>query len=157
MSLVLVPMSGPDYDRRSAALRRRYAANLQQQRGMSGADAEAEARHQMELVLPDGLDTEWAILRSAQVDGETVGWVWATLPGSPGRPEMAWLHNIDVDPEHQSRGHGRAMILALEEELRRLGAARFGLNVFGGNTRAIALYESLGFTVMAQQMSKSLA
>ncbi|GIF99406.1 GNAT family N-acetyltransferase [Catellatospora citrea] len=156
MSLVLVPMSGPDYDRRTAALRRRYAANLQQQRGMSGADAEAEAVRQMELVLPGGRDTAWAILRSAQVDGETVGWVWATLPGAPGRPEMAWLHNIDVDPEHQSRGHGRAMILAVEEELRRLGVTRFGLNVFGGNTRAIALYESLGFTVMAQQMSKPL-
>ncbi|GAA2365670.1 hypothetical protein Cme02nite_31160 [Catellatospora methionotrophica] len=157
MSLVLVPMSAADYEHRAAALRRRYATNLRQQRGMSGADAEAEALRQMAEVLPQGLDTAWAILRSAQVDGVTVGWVWATLPGAPGRPEMAWLHNVEVDPEHQSRGHGRAMVLAVEDELRRQGATRFGLNVFGGNTRAIALYESLGFTVMAQQMAKPIA
>lgn len=157
MNLVLTAMSGPDFDRRAAALRRRYAGNLQRERGMSPADAEAEALRQMELVLPRGLDSEQAILRSGQVGGVTVGWVWAMLPGAPGRPEMAWLHNIDVDPEHQSQGHGRAMILALEDELRRQGVTRFGLNVFGGNTRAIELYESLGFTVMSQQMSKALA
>ncbi|WP_155368391.1 GNAT family N-acetyltransferase [Catellatospora vulcania] len=156
MSVTLVPMSGPDFDRRAASLRARYAGNLQRQRGMGAAEAEAEAEQQMALVLPQGLDSELALLRSAQVDGETIGWVWAMLPGAPGRPEMAWLHNIDVDPEHQSRGFGRAVMLAVEDELRRHGVTRFGLNVFGGNTRAIALYESLGFTVMSQQMAKTL-
>lgn len=156
MNLVLAPMSGPDFERRAAMLRDRYAGNLQREKGMAAADAEAEARRQMAVVLPQGLDSDLAILRSAEVDGVQVGWLWAMLAGAPTRPEMAWLHNIDVDPEHQGRGHGRAMILALEAELRRHGATRLGLNVFGGNTRAIALYESLGFTVMAQQMAKAL-
>ncbi|MEU7826681.1 GNAT family N-acetyltransferase [Catellatospora sp. NPDC049133] len=156
MNLVLVPMSGPDFERRAAMLRRRYAGNLEREKGLAPADAEAEARRQMEVVLPRGLDSDLSVLRSAQVDGVQVGWLWAMLPGAPTRPEMAWLHNIDVDPEHQGRGHGRAMILALEAELRDLGVSRLGLNVFGGNKRAIALYESLGFTVMAQQMAKPL-
>ena len=33
---------------------------------------------------------------------------------------------------------------------------RLGLNVFGTNTPAIALYDSLGYTVTSQQMSKPL-
>ncbi|MFD0591494.1 GNAT family N-acetyltransferase [Catellatospora coxensis] len=156
MNLVLMPMSGPDFERRAAMLRRRYAGNLEREKGMAAADAEAEARRQMEVVLPRGLDSELAILRSAQVDGVQVGWLWAMLPGAPTRPEMAWLHNIEVDPEHQGRGHARAMIRALEHELRGQDVTRLGLNVFGGNTRAIGLYESLGFTVMAQQMAKAL-
>lgn len=110
----------------------------------------------MNLVLPRGLDSEKAILRTAPVAGKAVGWVWVTLPGAAGRPEMAWLHNIDVDPEQQSKGYGRAMIQAVEYELRRHGVTRFGLNVFGNNTRAIHLYESLGFEVMARQMAKDI-
>jgi ribosomal protein S18 acetylase RimI-like enzyme len=157
MNLVLVPMSGPDFDRRAAALRRRYAEDLQRERGMSCSDAESEALRQMDLVLPRGLDSEKTILRSAQIDGETVGWVWVTLPGAAGRPEMAWLHNIDVDPAQQSKGYGRAIIQAVERELQRQGVTRFGLNVFGGNARAIHLYESLGFRIMAQQMAKNIA
>lgn len=156
MDLELVPMTPDDFDRRSAALRRRYADNLCARRGIPRADADAEAVRQMREVLPHGLDTEKAILRTARSGGTDIGWVWVTLPGAAGRPEMAWVHNIDVDPEHQGKGYGRAIMLAVEAELASRGVDRLGLNVFGHNTRAIRLYESLGFQVMAQQMAKTL-
>jgi ribosomal protein S18 acetylase RimI-like enzyme len=156
MTVVLAPMSRSEFDHRAAALRRRYAGNLQHERGMSQADAEVEALRQMTVILPRGFDSDLTILRSAQVGNNTVGWVWVSLPGAPGRPEMAWVHNIDVDPDYQSKGYGKAMLLAVEEELRQMSVTRLGLNVFGHNERAIRLYESLGFEVMAQQMAKEI-
>ena len=39
---------------------------------------------------------------------------------------------------------------------RDLGASSMTLNVFGGNTTAIRLYETSGYTVTAQQMRREL-
>ncbi len=47
-------------------------------------------------------------------------------------------------------------MIEAERAARDAGEAKIGLNVFGGNVQAIGLYLSLGFSVDAQQMSKSL-
>jgi ribosomal protein S18 acetylase RimI-like enzyme len=47
-------------------------------------------------------------------------------------------------------------MLAAEDECRRLGHKQLDLNVFGDNTTAIGLYDSLGYTVISQQMRKEL-
>jgi ribosomal protein S18 acetylase RimI-like enzyme len=156
MTLELVPMTPEEFDRRSADLQARYAEDLRDARGMTADAAAAEAAEATRAILPDGVRTDRALVRAARVDGRTVGWVWVMLPGVGGRPEMAWLYNIDIDPDHQGKGYGRALMLAVEAELRRLGVATWGLNVFGGNTRAVGLYESLGFRVTSQQMAKTI-
>jgi ribosomal protein S18 acetylase RimI-like enzyme len=43
------------------------------------------------------------------------------------------------------------------EAARERGAIHLGLNVFGDNAGAIALYEALGYTVTAQKMILPLA
>ena len=43
-----------------------------------------------------------------------------------------------------------------EEECRRLGHNQLDLNVFGNNSAAIGLYESLGYALLSQQMRKEL-
>ncbi len=156
MELVLEPMSPDDFDRRIADLHQRYADDLRTQRGLRPDAADTETARQIAELLPRGLHTETAILRVARVDGADVGWVWVALPGVGGHQDMAWLYNIDVDPGHQGKGYGRAIMRAVEAELRRRDVDRLGLNVFGHNTRAIRLYESLGFEVTAQQMAKTL-
>ena len=45
---------------------------------------------------------------------------------------------------------------ALHDAARGLGATTMSLNVFGHNTAAIRLYESLGYAVTAQQMKRDL-
>ena len=45
----------------------------------------------------------------------------------------------------RDRGYGRDLMLAAEHEAARLGADSIGLHVFGFNTSAITLYESLGY------------
>lgn len=155
-AMKLVPMSPEEYERRSADLQRLYAEDLRAARGMTAEAAAAEAAEATRAVLPDGVHTARSLVRAAQVDGETVGWVWVMLPTPGRRPEITWLYNIEIDPLFQGKGYGRALMLAVEAELRRLGVDRWGLNVFGANTRAVRLYESLGFEVTSQQMAKTI-
>jgi ribosomal protein S18 acetylase RimI-like enzyme len=49
------------------------------------------------------------------------------------------------------------LITAAGDAVRALGADSLGLNVFGDNAPAIAVYDSLGFQVTAQQMSLPLS
>ncbi|HJU21171.1 MAG TPA: GNAT family N-acetyltransferase [Casimicrobiaceae bacterium] len=60
-----------------------------------------------------------------------------------------WLEDLFVKPEHRGRGVGRALLRALAAIARERGCGRFEWSVLDWNTRAIAFYESLGATVMA--------
>jgi hypothetical protein len=57
----------------------------------------------------------------------------------------AFLYDIELAPATRGRGLGRATMLAAEDAARELGADRIRLNVFGHNTAARRLYESLGY------------
>lgn len=65
--------------------------------------------------------------------------------------EILWTHrtswlSIGIAPDLQGKGYGRAaMELALKFAFDELNLHRVQLTVFAYNTRAIALYESLGF------------
>ncbi|MEU8025198.1 MULTISPECIES: GNAT family N-acetyltransferase [Micromonospora] len=155
MSLTLAPMTDDQLVRLRVGLERSYAENLAEARGLSPEAARAEALAQIGRLLPDGVASPGVLLRVALVEGEEVGWIWTTLPGAD-LPTMAWIHNIEVHPAHRGQGHARRMIQLAEAELARLGVDRLGLNVFGHNTVAIRLYDSLGFRVTAQQMVKPL-
>ncbi|MGK5742089.1 GNAT family N-acetyltransferase [Micromonospora sp. URMC 103] len=148
----LEPLLGP--------LQRSYAEELVRHRAVSAAEALDRAADSIRDLLPGGAASEEVLLRVARVDGVAVGWIWVTLPGAaaatdaPPGTGRAWIHNIEVHPEHRGRGYARRMIQLVEAELARLGVPELGLNVFGTNTVAIRLYESLGFRVTAQQMAK---
>jgi ribosomal protein S18 acetylase RimI-like enzyme len=132
-----------------------YAEAIAPARGLTVAEAEAEAERDVAERLPRGLATPGQLMRKAVRDGAEVGWIWLTLPG-PARPELAWVGDIEVDPGFRSRGYAGAIITAVEAELAGLGVPRLGLNVFGTNGTAIGVYERLGFEVHAQQRSREL-
>ena len=62
----------------------------------------------------------------------------------PGVQEMHLL-NLTVTPEHQRRGHARAMLDELVREAHTLSAQRLWLEVRASNERALALYRRYGF------------
>lgn len=120
--------------------------------------AREKTRQDLARYLPDGLATErHRILVVEDAAGETVGYTWLGLdePGG-GSPEMAWLYDIRVLPAYRRRGYARAILAAVEALAREAGALRLGLNVFGHNRAAIALYDSQGYQVTAQHMAKPL-
>jgi mycothiol synthase len=149
----LVPMR--DYDQRMGALVADYAGDLQVEERLSPYEAKVAADRKIAELLPRGPATEGAILRTVWAGNDEVGWVWAGLP-SRARPGMGWLHNIEVDAPYRSKGFGSLVIAAMQREFQHRGLRSMGLNVHGYNVRAQALYERLGFELMAQQMAKDL-
>lgn len=82
--------------------------------------------------------------------GETVGFLWIApqLEGS----DQWWVYDIEILEQHRRKGYGRTALELGHAEARALGAASIGLNVFGFNTGARALYEELGYEITAVQM-----
>lgn len=82
---------------------------------------------------------------AARDDGELLGYGGIAVLG----PE-AEVHTLAVDPAHQGRGVGRAL---LRELLDNAAGATVFLEVRTDNEPAIALYRSEGFTIVGTRRS----
>jgi ribosomal protein S18 acetylase RimI-like enzyme len=128
-----------------------FAAGVGPARGLSADEARKFAHDETERLLPDGPATEHEHIWVAQADGVPVGSLWIST-----RHRVPFVYGIEVDSSRRGSGYGRAIMLAGEEECRRRGHTQLDLNVFGDNRTAIALYDSLGYAVISQQMRKDL-
>ena len=63
----------------------------------------------------------------------------------------AHLLNVCIDPQQQSRGHGRVLLRALVKQACDRGATRIFLEVRPSNTSALALYHSEGFNEIGRR------
>jgi GNAT superfamily N-acetyltransferase len=104
--------------------------------------------------FPDGRPAEGQHVYQV-IDDEVVGVLWIG-PFSLARPTEWWVFDIEIDEARRGEGYGRATMLLAEDEARRLGATKLGLNVFGHNTVAHSLYTSLGYQATAINMAKAL-
>ena len=87
------------------------------------------------------------------VDGDsTVGILWL----GPQDEATWWVIDIEIEPEHRRKGYGRDAMVLAEKRARELGMPYLGLNVFGHNPNARALYASLGYETTSEQMRKAL-
>jgi ribosomal protein S18 acetylase RimI-like enzyme len=74
------------------------------------------------------------------VDGEIIATVMAGYEGHRG-----WVNYLAVSPDHQGRGHGRALMEEAERGLRRLGCPKINLQIRRGNAEVVAFYAALGY------------
>lgn len=84
--------------------------------------------------------------RDSDADAALVGYAGLAFTASPPGAE-AEVHTIGVDPAHQGRGIGRALLRALLDVADAAQATVF-LEVRTDNAAAHALYASEGFTVV---------
>ncbi|HEY0402812.1 MAG TPA: GNAT family N-acetyltransferase [Blastococcus sp.] len=77
--------------------------------------------------------------------------------GGAGPCGRAWVYHLEVHPRARRQGVAALLMREAVEAARERVASLLGLNVFGDNAGAIALYEALGYTVTAQQMILPLA
>lgn len=118
--------------------------------------AETVAERQLAEYLPGGKPADGHHLFCVVAGQRTVGVLWLG-PTPIGRPGMAWIYDIEIDEEHRGKGYGRATLNLAEREAARHGWSTLGLNVFGNNHVARALYESHGFNTANITMSKPIS
>lgn len=78
-------------------------------------------------------------------DGELIGSCWTKVHAE--EPPLGEIYVISVDPRHQGRGLGRALVLAGLAHLAAQGVGTAMLYVDAANEPAVRLYRDLGFTV----------
>lgn len=152
----LQPLSDEEYRAFAAAHVLEYARQLVNAGEATAADGEAAARLELEELLDDRLRGAaghrfWKGLEL--VSRATVGWLWIG-PAPPflgaGHERTRWLAQLTVDERQRRRGYGRALLSALESQLRQEGVEQIWLRVFHWNQPARALYESLGYERVEQ-------
>jgi ribosomal-protein-alanine N-acetyltransferase len=67
---------------------------------------------------------------------------------SAGRDEL-YVSLVGVDPAHQGRGIGQALLRAADDEARACGAAGILLHTASTNTRALRAYARAGYEIVA--------
>jgi GNAT superfamily N-acetyltransferase len=90
-----------------------------------------------------------------------VGYAFVHLRGgSPTWPvseRAGELETLAILPEERGRGVGRALLDAVSDRLRGLGATEISLHLLAGNDDAGRFYEREGFRPLARWLTKSLA
>ncbi len=97
----------------------------------------------------------WMLPPPAEVlvatDGGAVVGTAEIRPNQVGRGRHVANASFMVSPEHAGRGIGRALAEAVLERARAAGYRSMQFNaVVATNTRAVALWESIGFTVVGR-------
>lgn len=96
-------------------------------------------------MVQDLFDGRWGAVvdegsRAIEVDGRLVGAVLSVR-----RSEGVLIADVMVDPALQGRGIGKALLAGTLRALHGAGRLPVYLNVTEGNSRAVRLYEGLGF------------
>lgn len=126
----------------------RMAAGESREVAQAKADA-STAEH-----FPEGELLAGHHLFDIMAEQTVVGYLWIG-PTDESTTDW-WVWNIEITEEHRRRGYARAALELGHHFAKSLGAETMGLNVFGFNSGAKELYESLGYGVTAFQMKREL-
>ena len=130
-----------------------YAADHVRNGRWSPEEAPAEARKEVERLLPAGVDTPNHLLfRILAGEPETyVGELWIAL-----EPRGAFVYDLEVAEPFRRRGYAEAAMRLAEEIAVYRGACKILLHVFGDNAGARRLYARLGYAETNVLMAKPL-
>ncbi|MFE6866459.1 GNAT family N-acetyltransferase [Kitasatospora sp. NPDC057692] len=155
MSATLRPMDARAFPAWLDRSRRDYAKDLVSA-GQTPGDAQRHADESMARAFPSGEPGPGhAVFDVLDEAGLAVGHLWIG-PDTSGDTASWWIWDVVIDEDRRGRGLGRTAMLLGEEYARAQGARTLGLNVFGFNTGARGLYESLGYETTSVKMLKHL-
>ena len=155
-ALVIRPMTPAEIDAYVDQVASGYVRQRVEFAGEAQEVAERHAADAVQRFFPDRRPASGQHVYAAEVAGEVIGSLWVAEQSRGGPERQGWVYDIQIDPPHRGRGHGRALMEAAERQALEFGCTSLGLNVFGGNEIAIKLYESLGYSTTSLQMSKQL-
>lgn len=155
MSIHLSPLPPERFASWAQRSRTEYEADLVAT-GISKEDARRQASQSIDAAFPDDKPTlDNAVFDIVDDHGANIGYLWVGRDHSED-PSSWWVWDIVVDASARGKGIGRKAMQLAEEYARSQGATTLGLSVFGFNTAARGLYESLGYETTSVKMRKVL-
>jgi len=122
--------------------------------GESREAAEQRADASRRENFPDDRPLDSHLVFDVWSDDTVVGHLW--LGVFPAGGTQWWVFDIEIHEPHRRHGYARAALELGQQAAKDRGATAVGLNVFGFNTGAKELYDSLGYRVTATQMKLEL-
>lgn len=135
-------MTPAEFDEWRALSVRAYADDIANSGTLPADEAAAASAAQFDQLLPAGLATPGHSFLCLCAAGEVVATNWIGHQYAPG---MSWVYGVEVREGRRGRGYGRAAMIIGEQATVEAGNTHLGLNVFGHNTVAIRLYQSMGY------------
>lgn len=148
----LTAMDDDEFAEFFAGERDSYARSIADSGLATYEDALVESEKQLGELLPDGRETKGQSFYVGRVGGQRVGSLWLSITDD-GDGLRAYVYNVEVDEPSRGRGYGRGLMLAAEHAARAAGCQQIGLNVFGFNHVARALYDSLGYVARVEMVT----
>lgn len=126
-------------------------ARSREEAGESPELARSTAEASFAEMLPGGRPGEGQQLFTVTTRaGEPAGILWVCARW----PDQGWVYDVEIDPALRGRGLGAAAMVHAARWTRAQGMSWLGLNVFGPNRQARALYERLGYVVEEEHYSR---
>jgi GNAT superfamily N-acetyltransferase len=151
----LRPMRDEEYADWLPHMRDDYARSMMEEGGVPPESAREIAAAQTEQLFPGRRPSPDQLVFVVEADGKAVGELWLA-DREDVLQRCLFVYQVHIAEAHRGRGYGKAAMLLAEEEARRRGIDRIALNVFGRNTVARRLYQSLGYEENAVSMSKAV-
>ncbi len=155
MSMVsLRPMTESEFGPWRSESQKNYAKDKVKE-GFTPEDAAKVSEESFNRLLPEGIHTKDQNVYVVCDGSRSVGILWWGTQ-KKGSKVNAWIYDIMIDEKERGKGYGRAAMIAAEADAKAKGMGELGLHVFGHNTIARGLYESLGFRTTNVVMAKEL-
>lgn len=120
--------------------------------GLTQEQANKQAEDTYNRFLPEGINTENHFLNNVYLNEENIGFIWWGIRGE----KSAFIYDFYINENHRRKGYGKQVMLKCEEVVKSKGLSNIQLHVFGHNTGARKLYETLGYAPTSIQMRKDL-
>ena len=131
-----------------------YAHEIAANYGYTFEKSRAIALRELMDDLPQNVSTPNNFLLCIEKKGaDTIGYLWYKLLDNG---ETVFILDFVLFDNFRGLGYGKAAFIALEEQLLQSGVEQIKLRVAFDNTRALRLYEKLGFNITGYNMVKIL-
>lgn len=97
--------------------------------------------------LSDGVATPGHSLMSICVDTTVIGGIWAEVDGKNAR-----IWDVLVFPPYRGHNHSQAALVAMADGLKAEGVQYLHVTVITPNSRALEIYQAVGFKVTARHL-----
>lgn len=150
----LAPMTQTEYDAFLARSVPEYAAEHVRAGDWLESESLEKSRKEFDMLLPQGLKSEDNFLYTLHDGDDAVGMIWMKVKNQPLK--SGFIYDVFIEERFRGKGHGKTLMLLLEEKARELELKSLDLHVFGSNHVARKLYETIGYEIKHVMMSKTL-